>query len=168
MTKALLGVGLLAVPYLAWTSLAETPAPLVQARAAAADATRATPPPSADDPEIQRLPPIDRFSAMVERPLFSADRRPAAVLASLPGPAATGQAVVTGSLDTGSGQPAIKFVGTVGQDGAMTAVVIRSGDGEAVRLAAGDVVDGWEVSTVTTSELILVHEDERLVLTILQ
>lgn len=168
-TRAVLGVGVIALPYLAWTSLAETPAPAAPAAVApAVQGTMAAAQPETDEPQIQRLPPIDTFVTMVERPLFSASRRPAALPASVAAGtgAFTPESAVTGPQ--GSGQPAIRFVGTVGQRGAMTAVVIRTNEGDAIRLAAGDVIDGWEVATVTSSELTLLHEDERLVMTILQ
>lgn len=167
-TRGLLGIGVIALPYLAWTSLAETPAPVagvVPPPAAQEAAVIADP--QADEPLIQRLPPVDRFNAMVERPLFSASRRPAVVPVSV-GPADAVRPESVSGGPQGTGQPAIRFVGTVGQDGAMTAVVIRNAKGDAIRVAAGDVIDGWEVATVTSSELTLSHEDERLVLTILQ
>jgi general secretion pathway protein N len=168
-TRMLLGVGVIALPYLAWTSLAETPVPVVDAVASSAGPPAGAPQPQTDEPQIQRLPAVETFSAMIERPLFSASRRPAPKPAAGAGPTEPGAGPDGLTAGTqGTGQPAIRFVGTVGRDGAMTAVVIRTAKGDAIQLAAGDVIDGWEVGTVTSSELTLLHEEERLVMTILQ
>lgn len=165
-TRLLVGVAILAVPYLAWTSFAETPAPAAGAVA---------PPPEGHLPQpdqepaqealIQRLPPLERFAEMVERPLFSPTRRPEPLGTVAPSDDGSADPV---PVATGPDEPGIRFVGTVGQSGSMTAVVIRADGGEALRLATGDRIEGWEVAEVTTSELVLRREERRLVLTILQ
>lgn len=165
-TRLLVGVAVLALPYLAWTSFAETPAPAagVVAPPAEGDAPQPGQEP-AEAPLIQRLPPLERFAAMIERPLFSPTRRPEPV--GIPAPSDDG-AADPGLVATGPDEPGIRFVGTVGQGGSMTAVVIRADSGDALRLATGDRIEGWEVAEVTTSELVLRREERRLVLTILQ
>jgi general secretion pathway protein N len=165
-TRLLVGVAILALPYLAWTSFAETPAPAVGAVAPPQDGDPPQPDHEpAEEPLIQRLPPLERFAAIVERPLFSPTRRPEPV--GTPPPADDGAADPV-PVATGPDEPGIRFVGTVGQGGSMTAVVIRADSGDALRLATGDTIEGWEVAEVTTSELVLRREERRLVLTILQ
>lgn len=165
-TRLLVGVTALALPYLAWTSFAETPAPA--AGGAVAPPHNALPAGAvpAEAPQLLRLPPLERFAVMVERPLFSPTRRPEPA-SDTPLPDDDG-ADGAAPLPPGPGEPGIRFVGTVGQGGSMTAVVIRADSGDALRIAAGDTVDGWEVAEVTTSELVLRREERRLVLTILQ
>ena len=72
------------------------------------------------------------------------------------------------STETATGAPAVRFVGTVGQAGAMTALVLRNEMPTVEKLVVGDEVDGWRVTSVTAAELVMEHETERLVLTILQ
>jgi hypothetical protein len=166
-TRLLVGVAILALPYLAWTSFAETPAPTAGVVAPPPDDGAPQPDQEpADEPLIQRLPPLERFAEMVERPLFSPTRRPEPV-SDTPPPVDVGSGGFA-PVPAGPGEPGIRFVGTVGQSGSMTAVVIRAESGDALRLATGDTIEGWEVAEVTTSELVLRREERRLVLTILQ
>jgi hypothetical protein len=171
-TKALVGVALVALPYLAWTSLGEAPAAVAVAvapRAASAETPAAVPSGPAEAPSLRQLPPIDRFSVMLERPLFSASRRPLVVAGLEPeaGPEenAEEQVPVDAAAD---GAPPVRFVGTIGQHGAMSALVLRGDQPAVERLVVGDEIDGWRVTGVTASELVMQHDAERLVLTILQ
>lgn len=165
-TRLVVGVAAVALPYIAWTSFAETPAPTAGVGAPPPDDAVPADREPAEEPLILRLPPLERFTAMVERPLFSPTRRPEPV-SDAPLPVADGSGGPP-VLAADPGAPGIRFVGTVGQDGSMTAVVVRADSGDALRIAAGDTVDGWEVAAVTTSELVLRREEQQLVLTILQ
>jgi hypothetical protein len=168
-SKALVAVALVALPYLAWTSLGEAPAAVaVGKRPAVAGTTPAAAPPELlGEITLARLPPIEQFATMLERPLFSSTRRPAE---PLPEPVEEALEVEPEPeiepLEQGA--PAIRFVGTVGQTGAMTALVVREGEEAVAKLIVGDVVEGWRVAAVTTSQLVIEHEAERLVLTILE
>ena len=168
-TKALVGVAIVALPYLAWTSLGEAPAAVAVAQrsapvASTVAALQALP---MDETALRQLPPLDRFTTMVERPLFSPTRRP--VLAAV-APAGEGeeQAEEDTAPEPVDGAPVLRFVGTIGQDGAMTALVLRDADPVVSKLVVGDEIDGWQVTEVTASQLVMEHEAERLVLTILQ
>lgn len=168
ITKLLLGLAVLALPYLAWTAQEDEPAAVaVRPRAPAASADRGPAPELVAEPQILRLPAVDSFHAMLERPLFVADRKPPAAVAE---PTATPDQppVEEGEVPVENGGPELRFVGTVGRDGEMTALVLHGEQTEVQRLVVGDEVDGWKVTEVRTSELVIEHEDERRVLTILQ
>jgi hypothetical protein len=121
----------------------------------------------AEAPTLRQLPAIDRFSVMLERPLFSPTRRP--VLAAVEPEAGPEEAEAEAApVETAAGAPAVRFVGTIGQGGAMTALVLRNDMPTVEKLVVGDEVDGWRVTSVTAAELVMEHEAERLVLTILQ
>jgi hypothetical protein len=171
-TKALVGVALVALPYLAWTSLGEAPAAVAVAvapRAVSADRPAAVPSGPEEAPSLRQLPPIDRFSVMLERPLFSASRRPLAVAEVEPEAGPEDGAAEQMAIDEDAdGAPPVRFVGTVGQHGAMSALVLRGDQPAVERLVVGDAIDDWRVTRVTASELVMEHDAERLVLTILQ
>jgi hypothetical protein len=76
--------------------------------------------------------------------------------------------VAEAEIPVESGGPEIRFVGTVGRDGEMTALVLLGGNVVVDRLVVGDEVDGWQVTEVRASELVIEHDDERRVFTILQ
>jgi Tfp pilus assembly protein PilP len=114
---------------------------------------------------LARLPPLEQFTAMVERPLFSASRRPA--VASEP-EVAEEELPDPEPVPEASGLPEVRFVGTIRQGGAMTALVVPEGHDAAVKLRVGDEVAGWRVRSVGASQLVLEHEGERRVLTILE
>jgi hypothetical protein len=167
-TKLLVAVGLVAIPYLAWTSLGEAPAAVtVSQRPAVAVAPAVASPQVPGEVTLARLPPVEQFTAMVERPLFSPSRRPGMAPeaelagAELQGPEPEPAAEV-------SGLPEVRFVGTIGQGGAMTALVVPEGHHDAVKLRVGDEVAGWRVHSVTASQLVIEQDGERLVLTILE
>ncbi|HMR31470.1 MAG TPA: hypothetical protein PKA13_09885 [Geminicoccaceae bacterium] len=169
-TKALVGVAIVALPYLAWTSLGEAPAAVAVAqRLAPAEPPAAVP--QAEPLEVaalRQLPPLDQLSTMVERPLFSPTRRPQlAAVAPSAGPEELGEeeAAVDQPAD---GAPSLRFVGTIGQGGGMTALVLHDEEAAVSKLVVGDEIDGWRVTEVTASQLVIEHEADRLVLTILQ
>ncbi len=171
-TKALVGVAIVALPYLAWTSLGEAPAAVAVAQRSAAlepAGPAATPVDPLEVPALRQLPPLDQLSEMVDRPLFSPTRRP--VVAAVEPEAAPDEGVEEGAEappQVEGGAPAIRFVGTIGQGGGMTALVLNGDDPAVAKLVVGDEVSGWRVTEVTASELVMEHEAERLVLTILQ
>jgi hypothetical protein len=167
VTKLLLGLAVLALPYLAWTAQEDEPVTAAaRSRSPIPPTEQGSAPELVAEPQLLRLPAVESFHAMLERPLFVADRKPPAVAAEptvMPdeGPLET-------EAPTGNDGPELRFVGTVGRDGAMTALVLRGEQTEVMRLVVGDEIDGWTVADVRTSELVIEHEDERRVLTILQ
>lgn len=169
-TKALVGVAIVALPYLAWTSLGEAPAAVAVAQRAAPS----EPPTVVAQAEplevaaLRQLPPLDQLTTMVERPLFSPTRRP--VLAAVEPSAGAEEPAEDepAAEQPADGAPSLHFVGTVGQGGDMTALVLRGDDPAVSKLVVGDEIDGWRVTEVTASQLVIEHEADRLVLTILQ
>jgi hypothetical protein len=174
ITKLLLGVAVLAIPYLLWTTQEEEPvSAVVRQPSAASPVTTTTAAPAAatelnEEPPILRLPGQDHFHGMIERPLFVADRRPPEPVAEAPASGPEEPVPEGPDIAAEPGGPEVRFVGTVGRHGEMTALVLRGEETQVEKLVVGDEVDGWRVTEVRTSELVIEHEGERRVLTILQ
>ncbi len=79
------------------------------------------------------MPPLEAFAAVVERPIFSPDRRPPAAEAALKEDSAAPQAVLTGIIIAESER---------------IALVRTEADGRIVRLRPGQRVDGWRLVAV--------------------
>jgi hypothetical protein len=162
-TKLLLLAAVLAVPYLLWTRDEDAPPAVAAsvARPAAEEVPEAgtgAPGEAPADPFV--LPPLERFTAVVERPLFSPTRRlpvpTAPVVAEVPAPAAAPEPVVTGPAE-----PELRFFGTVRENGAAAALVTYPATAEVARLAPGDTVGEWRVLEVERNRLVLGLGDER-------
>ena len=109
------------------------------------------------------LPSIEAFSGMLERPLFSSTRRPAVVAPEL-----ALMDVPSAAVEPAAGlrPPAIRFIGSVEENGAVRAFV---GDGLDVQaLATGDEIEGWRVVSIEPRRLLLGLDDERYELKILE
>ena len=157
ITGAALAAALLALPYLLWTGQSE------QAPAVAASVTLAAPDAAelaaVEPPPAQfMLPPLERFTAVVERPLFSPTRRMPAQAASEPdAPAAMPEAPVA----EGPLEPELRFFGTVRQGGSAAALVTYPATAEVARLRVGDAVGEWQVIAVDRNHLELGLGEER-------
>lgn len=170
ITKLVAVFGVLALAWLWWTGdeaqtgmASDDPAgtvPVVQSETVAVAEVR----PAADRALFARaLPSIEAFSGMLERPLFSATRRP---------PLAEPEVAV---MDTpsmpiepaaGPRQPNVRFIGSVEEAGTVRAFV---GNGLEVRsLATGDEIDGWRVLSIEPRRMVLGLDDERYELKILE
>jgi general secretion pathway protein N len=161
-TKLLLLAAVLAVPYLLWTRDEDEP-PAVAASAArpAAEAPEAgtgAPAEPPVDPFV--LPPLEWFTAVVERPLFSPTRR-----LPVPTPPAVAEAPVTAPepepVAPGPAEPELRFFGTVRENGAAAALVTYPATAEVARLAPGDAVGEWRVVEVERNRLVLGLGGER-------
>lgn len=167
-TKLLLAGALLAVPYLLWTrpdsatgGVAAPPPP----RAADGAAAPASPPALAPSAALEpyALPPLERFAAVVERPLFSPTRR----MPPIPEPAAeappsapeTGPAPDPGP--SGPAEPDLRFFGTYRQGGTSAALVTFPATNAVARLVPGDKVGEWSVLEVGRDRLVLGAGEER-------
>lgn len=163
-TKLLLGAALLVVPYLLWTrpeagSGLAAPA----SRTGSEDRPAAV---AADLPsaalEPYALPPLERFAAVVERPLFSPTRR----MPPLPEPETEPQAEpdpgpAPEPVAAGPEEPDLRFFGTVRQGGRAAALVTFPATNAVARLAHGDKVGEWEVLEVDRDRLLLGYGSEQ-------
>lgn len=158
LTKLLLLVGLVAIPYLWWTGTSEVEGVAQATRGAAlgeptddagqADAVRRT------------LPPLQSFAAVVERPLFTPTRRLVRPVEVMPEePPEQEPTVEEPEPEPALGEPELRFFGTVRQRGRTTALVTREGEASMEQLAIGDLVeDAWEVVRIGRDELVLAYD----------
>lgn len=154
-TKFLVALSLLAGPYLFWTRT-EEPAPAV-----AASVVRTSPDETgsvaAQPPVPYVLPPLETFTAVVERPLFSPTRR-------MPNPPPEADAPVAeapSAEPSGPAEPELRFFGTVTQGGVAAALVTFPSTSEVARLRPGDMVGDWQVISVDRNKLELGLGDDR-------
>jgi hypothetical protein len=161
-TKLLLLAAALAVPYLLWTRDEDVPPAVAAsvARPAAEAPEAATGAPGEAPADAFVLPPLERFTAVVERPLFSPTRRlpvpTAPVVAEASAPAPTPEPIAAGPAE-----PELRFFGTVREHGAAAALVTYPATAEVARLAPGDTVGEWRVVEVGRNRLVLGLGDER-------
>lgn len=160
-TKFLLAAAVLAIPYLWWTR----PEPESAPAAPAARTAEAAPPAAEATPaslEPYALPPLERFAAVVERPLFSPTRR----MPPIPEPSAEPQTEPVAEAPpeigpSGPAEPDLRFFGTVSQAGQAAALVTFPATNAVARLKPGDHVDEWEVLDVARNRLVLGAGEER-------
>lgn len=103
----------------------------------------------ADEPELA-MPPPAAFAAIVERPLFSAGRRltKAAPQPAIPKP----QKVEPAAKPVRPLNLSVKGIVVAGNDS--FALVVPSGGGEPVRLAAGDSHAGWTLTEIVEDRVV--------------
>ncbi|MGD9508252.1 MAG: hypothetical protein AB7I59_06800 [Geminicoccaceae bacterium] len=153
-TKLLVAAALLLVPYLFWTRSDEPP-PAVAA--SVARPTQDDPAaPSEEPPAPFVLPPLEAFTAVVERPLFSPTRRMPIPPPETDEPVAEAPA----AEPSGPAEPELRFFGTVTQDGTAAALVTFPATSEVARLRPGDMVGDWRVTSVERDRLELALGDE--------
>lgn len=121
-------------------------------------------PPAPPEQAAQALPPLEvppdaiqslaAYDGIVERPLFSPDRRPqvadAAQVQPGPGPAAEGALEVDGFRLT-----------AVLRDGDSTTVLIEDRSGQTRALRAGDRLGSWALGEVLDDRVVLVADSRR-------
>jgi hypothetical protein len=91
------------------------------------------------------LPPLEAFRDIVERPLFTPNRRP-----STTAPAATPQG--------------LRLEGVI-VVGAQKRAIIKQADGHTARVGEGETVGEWTVRQIESERVLLVAGDRRLELT---
>ncbi len=107
-------------------------------------------------------PPLESFRAIVERPLFRPDRRPAEE-----GEDSGEEFPVEIPYDVGS-ELRLRFVGTVVEKGRATALVELDGEAGLVRLSPGDRLGDWRVVEVGRDTLLLSDGHDRRRFTLLE
>ena len=157
-TKFLVLAALLVLPYLLWTGSTE-PTPVVAASVARQAPAVAEIAPAEPPPTPLMLPPLERCTAVVERPLFSPTRRmptPPPLVREVPE-----APVAEAPVDEGPEEPDLRFFGTVRQGGTAAALVTYPATAEVARLRPGDTVGDWEVLSVDRNRLELGLGEER-------
>lgn len=103
------------------------------------------------------LPPLDTFTATVERPLFTPGRRPpAAVPVPLEEAPVVEEAV---SL--------YRLVGLIAEGGGRAVALLREGDSHGeIRVRPGETVAGWTVERIGGGEMTLSRDGETLALSL--
>ena len=105
------------------------------------------------------LPPLERLTAVVERPLFSPTRRMPVQTAAVEVEAAPVES--SAPMAAGPAEPEVRFFGTARQDGKAAALVTFPGTAKVGRLLPGDHVGDWQVLTVERNRLVLGLGDEQ-------
>lgn len=107
-------------------------------------------------------PPLERFRAMVERPLFRPDRRPVETFVE-----EEEERPLEIPFDPGA-ELDLRFVGTLVEGGRAVALVELDGEPELVRLSVGDRIGEWRVVIVDDDRLVLSDGSERRRYTLLE
>jgi hypothetical protein len=107
----------------------------------------ATPPAAAAAPTLAALPPLASFAAIVERPLFSPSRRPAANAPAAAAPAAESR---------------YRLVGIVASGTKKTAFI--ADNGRRAQIGVGDAFDGWTVKEIGQDRITLASPSGEMVL----
>ncbi len=161
-TKFLLLAAVPVLAYLLWSGGDEEPA--VVASVARPQPTESTSPVAGADTGADanaatfELPPLEHFTAVVERPLFSPTRRMPVLAAPAEAAPPTAEAPIAGP--SGPDEPQLRFFGTESRGGTAAALVIFSDTSKVGRLVPGDMVGDWRVLTVDSKHLVLGQGDE--------
>lgn len=99
--------------------------------------------------QIAPMPPRNHFSQLIERPPFSATRRP-------PQP----RRVVTVTKPQPVPKPRIILVGTFVNSSSGVAVIQRPGADKQLRLSLGENLDGWTLESIKRDRIVLRAKDE--------
>lgn len=105
------------------------------------------------------LPPLDAFGAIVERPLFSPDRRPLAT-ASEPDPDSA-------QADVVEPEGQVLLAGTATDQGERAVAILHDvAQGTQFRVWVGDQVGGWTVQAIKPREVILENAKRQVTVTL--
>lgn len=169
LTKLLIACATLAIGWLLVSGPSEAPATVAAARLRAGGTLL----PANPDPALGAIaalatrlepPPRETFKAVLERPLFSPVRRPAA----RPEPPAKVAAEPVEAEDEPAAQPRFRLVGTVTRRGRSEALLARAEGGPLVRLEAGGELDGWVAVAIAPDHVEIERNGTRHRLQILQ
>jgi hypothetical protein len=123
----------------------EAHAPADDSMAIAAPALAVSTATTAATPPTFTLPPLDNFSAVAERPLFSPDRQPSAQ----PGPAGTGA------------WSTLTLAGVIVTPDARQALIAHGQPKSIVHLREGQSVDGWTLRSIAADRVVVANGHEQ-------
>jgi len=157
------GLGLVAMLLLIatiWPFVAGVPDAEPKGAPAAGQAARLLVPSPADF----SLPPLETFSETLNRPLFTATRRPPSPLASLQGDA--GPPAPTPPAATGpKGEKLVLGIyllrGIVVTSDSKLVLLKHATTGKSLRLTEGQKLDDWTVATIAPDHLVLSRGDQK-------
>lgn len=168
VTWVVLVIGVIAIPWLWLSGEQGSPDGVAVRRDAATAAPPAAPGAAEPAPLASSRPPLEAYTAIVERPLFNPMRRaPSPPLAGIEAP---GEPLVEPEPieeEPPSGEPlpepSLRLVGTlVDAQGQALAIVEQPGASTRTTLALGDALDGWRLESVGNGS-IEIRSGDRLV-----
>lgn len=114
------------------------------------------PHPAADLPEIPSwevpVPPMSKYAEIIERPLFTSDRRP---------PPPDEQPVAETQQATPQTKPDLRLLGIVITEGKRQALLQEGRDDKVVYAEPGVTVQGWTVESIESEQVVLVLGEQR-------
>jgi hypothetical protein len=114
------------------------------------------PQPAADLPEIPGwevpVPPMSKYGEIIERPLFTSDRRP---------PPPDEQPVAETQQVTPQTKPDVRLLGIVITEGKRQALLQEGRDDKVVYAEPGVTVQGWTVESIESEQVVLVLGEQR-------
>lgn len=108
-----------------------------QPDAAAGESDEATDTATADDEDAFRLPPIETFSAIIERPLLNRSRRPTPT-----------QADEAAGLSTSEGKSPLLLSGVMIAGKRRVALLQTRASPQTIRAEEGETIEGWKVVSI--------------------
>ncbi len=100
-------------------------------------------------------PHTEPYRVIVERPLFRPWRRPAPTAEPVMQAAAEPSAPEPDRGERPPPEPDLEFLGTVRHNGRITALVALPGHAEPLRLTVGTEIEGWRVTRVEPTKLVI-------------
>ena len=105
------------------------------------------------------LPPLEEFNAVVERPLFTPDRRPPQNAPAAEAPAA--------NVDQGGSEQQVVLVGTAMDQGNRTVAILNDvSQGIQFRVRVGDQVGGWTIKAIKPRTIVLTTMAQEVTVTL--
>lgn len=90
------------------------------------------------------MPPLESFSQIIDRPLFSVSRRPEEAVEVAPKAAQQGRAQAHGFI----------VKGIIIAENTRVALILRKGAKSMMQIAEGQVIDGWTVATILPDRVV--------------
>jgi hypothetical protein len=102
--------------------------------------------------------PWQNLAEMIDRPLFSRERRPPPPAAPVAATAAETVAAEGGTADVAL--PDVVLVGVLLTDSRRIALLRQRGDGRTLRVSVGDAVGSWQVTKIEARRAVLQWQDK--------